>query len=96
MPQIVSPIPQFLKDPAGVLDFEYDWTGWLASDEAIQTFDVQADTGITKGSTTQSGGKVVCWFSGGESGKYYYAACTIVTTQGRTDVRRIQIAVINR
>lgn len=96
MPVMVSPIPQFIKDPASVLDFQWDWSSWLAPDETINTFDVEPDTGITKGSAAQTAGVIDAWFSGGEVGKFYYVACTITTSQGRTDTRRIQIAVINR
>ena len=85
-----------LKDPSAVLDYVFDWTGWLASGETIDTHTITVDTGLTKDSSTESGGKVTVWLSGGTAGENYKVACLITTSAGRTDERTIWIKVTNR
>ncbi len=85
-----------LKDPSAVLDYVFDWTGWLASGETIDTHTITVDTGLTKDSSTESGGKVTVWLSGGTAGENYKVACLITTSAGRTDERTIWIKVTDR
>jgi len=87
---------QYLKDPSAVLDYVFDWTEWLASGETIATHTITVDTGLTKDSSTESGGKVTVWLSGGTAGENYKVACLITTSAGRTDERTIWIKVTNR
>ena len=85
-----------LKDPSAVLDYAFDWTGWLAAGETITDHTITADTGITVDSSTESDGKVTVWLSGGTAGINYKVACLITTTAGRTDERTIWIKVVER
>mgnify|MGYP000967131429 FL=1 len=85
-----------LKDPSAVLDYAFDWTGWLAAGETITDHTITADTGITVDSSTESDGKVTVWLSGGTAGINYKVACLITTTAGRTDERTIWIKVVDR
>ena len=88
-----------LKDPSAVLDYVFDWTGWLATVETIETITdhtITADTGITVDSSTELDGKVTVWLSGGTAGINYKVACLITTSAGRTDERTIWIKVTNR
>jgi len=85
-----------LKDPSAVLDYAFDWTEWLASGETITDHTITADTGITVDSSTESGGKVTVWLSGGTAGINYKVACKITSTAGRTDERTIWIKVTDR
>ena len=85
-----------LKDPSAVLDWMFDWTGWLASGETIATHTITADTGITVDSSTEDDGKVTVWLLGGTAGINYKVACLITTSAGRTDERTIWIKVVNR
>ena len=93
-----------LKDPSAVLDYVFDWTGWLATGETIavdsetgeKLITITADTGITVDSSTELDGKVTVWLSGGTAGINYKVACKITTTAGRTDERTIWIKVTNR
>ena len=93
-----------LKDPSAVLDYVFDWTGWLATVETIavdsetgeKLITITADTGITVDSSTESDGKVTVWLSGGTAGINYKVACLITTTEGRTDERTIWIKVVDR
>ena len=85
-----------LKDPSAVLDYVFDWTGWLATGETITDYTITADTGITVDSPTEDDGKVTVWLSGGTAGINYKVACLITTSAGRTDERTIWIKVMNR
>ena len=85
-----------LKDPSAVLDYAFDWTGWLAAGETITDHTITADTGITVDSSTESDGKVTVWLSGGTAGKNYKVACKITTSAGRTDERTLWIRVVDR
>jgi len=93
-----------LKDPSAVLDYVFDWTGWLATGETIavdsetgeKLITITADTGITVDSSAESDGKVTVWLSGGTAGINYKVACLITTTAGRTDERTIWIKVVER
>ena len=85
-----------LKDPSAVLDYAFDWTGWLAAGETITDHTITADTGITVDSSTESGGKVTVWLSGGTAGINYKVACKITTSAGRTDERTLWIRVVER
>jgi hypothetical protein len=85
-----------LKDPSAVLDYAFDWTGWLAAGETITDHTITADTGITVDSSTESDGKVTVWLSGGTAGINYKVACLITTTARRTDERTLWIRVVDR
>ena len=85
-----------LKDPSAVLDYEFDWTRWLATGETIDNYTITADTGITVDSSTEDAGKVIVWLSGGTAGINYKVACKITTSAGRTDERTIWIKVVDR
>ena len=85
-----------LKDPSAVLDYVFDWTGWLATGETITDYTITADTGITVDSPTEDDGKVTVWLSGGTAGINYKVACLITTAAGRTDERTIWIKVTDR
>jgi len=85
-----------LKDPSAVLDYAFDWTGWLAAGETITDHTITADTGITVDSSTESDGKVTVWLSGGTAGINYKVACLVETSAGRTDERTLWIRVVDR
>jgi hypothetical protein len=91
------PLPP--KAPAAVLDYQMDWSGWLAAGETISGADVSAESGITvnpAGKTTStSGGVVTFWLGGGTAGVTYNVTVT-VTTNSRVDSRTIQVQVGTR
>lgn len=99
---------KYLKDPAAVLDYVFDWkaltngTGdsdWLADDETItqQTITVSPATAtLTVDSDSQTAGAVTVWLSGGTAGKDYKVTCRIVTSAGRTDERSMTLRVADR
>ena len=87
---------QYLKDPSAVLDWLFDWTDWLATEETIITHTITADAGITVDGSDENAGIVTVWLSGGTAGEKYKVACLITTSAGRTDERTIWIKVTDR
>ena len=93
---------EWVKDPDATLDYKFDWkastngTGssdWLASGETISSHTIDADTGITVDSSSQTdtNTSVTVWLSGGTAGTEYLVRCEIVTSASRTDERTIKI-----
>ena len=85
----------FLLDPNANLDYEWDWTDWLAVGETITAHTITPPTGITVGTHAVAGSKVVAWLTGvvGTKGR---VVCHIVTSAGRTDDRSITVTVQDR
>lgn len=83
------------KDPAGVLDYGWDFAAELSAGESIASHNV-AVTGATLDSTGLSGTEVVAWVSGGTAGTDAEVAYTITTdssparTIRRTGLLRIR------
>jgi len=89
-------VPSFIKDPQAVLDFNWDWSAWLGEGETITDTNVTPDAGLTVNSSRINGDVVSAWLAGGAVGASYSVACTISTSAGRTETRRIQISVTLR
>ena len=86
----------FPKDPNAVLDYEFGWDTWLGTSETISSYTITPDAGITVDSSSESGGIVTAWLSGGTAGEAYIIACKIGTDEGRTDERSIRIDCMER
>lgn len=86
----------FTKDPQAVLDYVFDWTDWLETDETITAHTVTVSTGLTLDSSTEAAGKVTLWLSGGTADQVYPVTCHITTNAGRQDDRTILIRVVQR
>lgn len=86
----------YIKDPDAVLDYLFDWSAWLSAGETIQTSAVTAEAGITVDSDTNTTTATTVWLSGGTVGESYQITNRIVTNQGRTDDRTIDIYVYQR
>ena len=87
---------QFLKDPDAMLDYAFDWSGWLQSGETISSYSITVDSGLTKESDNESDGVVTVWLSGGTAGSEYTVSCKITTSMSRTDERTMRIKVVER
>lgn len=88
----------YLKDPDAVLDYQVDWSAWLASGETISTHTVTADDGITvdSSSITDDSTTVTAWVSGGTAGRKYRVTYHITTSEGREEDRTIRLWVQQR
>lgn len=86
----------YYKDPDGVLDFAFDWDTWAAVAETISSYTIDADSGITVDSDSESSNVITVWLSGGVAGQTYAVRCEIVTNQSRTDERTMLVKVAQR
>ena len=87
---------RLIKDPDAKLDYAWDWTAWLTTDETITMATVLPVTGLTIESVTHAAGIVTAWISGGTLGQDYSVTCRITTSAGRIDDRTISIRVVQR
>lgn len=89
---------EYIKDPADVLDYKFDWSAWLDDGETISSRTVTVASGLTKDSDsiTDTSTSVTVWLSGGTAGTVYDVACLIATSANRTVERSIKIRVENR
>lgn len=86
------------KDPDAILDYTFDWSGWLAThSDAIQIYSVAPedppDASLVIDSHVRSGGVVTVWLRGGTLGQTYTVRCRVVTTGGRTDDRSFSLII---
>lgn len=91
--------PVIFKDPKAVLDYTFDWTTYLTalSSDAISPtvgsviFTVDATSGISVSSQSNTSTTATVWIAGGISGNIATVSCQIKTIGGRTDDRLIYI-----
>jgi hypothetical protein len=88
----------YIKDPGAVLDYAFDWSGWLEPTETITAHTVTIDPAgsLTNDSATETGGIVTVWLSGGTLDARYCVTSHITTSHNRQDERSITVAVHNR
>jgi hypothetical protein len=82
--------------PHATLDYAFDWTEWLQTNETINSYVLTVDAGITKESDTENAGIVTVWLSSGTLGTTYNIACRITSSLGRTDERTVEIIMVDR
>jgi hypothetical protein len=103
----MATIKKFEKDPEEVLDFQFDFkpltngvsgakSDYLETGETITSQTVTADTGLTVDSSSESGGAVTVFLSGGTAGRSYRVVCKIVTSGLRTARRSFLVEVKRR
>lgn len=86
----------FLKDPSAVLDYQVDWSAWLAAAETISTSTWTVPNGITADSDSHTTTTATIWLSAGTVGTTYTLTNHIVTSAGRIDDREITVKIRNR
>ena len=93
---------RYTKQPADVLDYQFDFTAWLAdrSDTIVGTPTVTAAATAPGGTTPLTISGIVCsqgivrfFASGGTDGYKYEITCTFTTTGGRTKQSEMIITV---
>lgn len=83
------------KDPSSVLDYQLDWSAWLAGNDTISTSTWSA-SGITIDSDANTSTSATVWLSGGVAGNKYRVTNRIVTAGGRTAERTIEVTCAER
>lgn len=85
----------YTKDPDAVLDYSIDWSDWLDAD-TISTSTWTVETGLTKGTVSNTTTLTTVWLSGGTAGTSYSVSNRIVTAGGRTEDRTFYIEMRER
>ena len=88
-------IATFVKDPNAVLDYQLDWTPWLATD-TITASVWTLPSGLTQQSASNTTTTATIWLSGGTAGVKYPVTNRVTTAGGRVDDRTITISVKER
>lgn len=86
------------KDPNATLDYQIDWTNFLASGESIVSV-VWTVTGATLETSASTATTATAWLSGGTVGTVISATCRITTDStpvARVDDRTLRLTVVER
>ena len=88
----------FVKDPAALLDYTWDWSEWLAEvADTISAATVTLPAGLTAiGAHVVGASAVTQRVSGGTLDDAYTMVCQITTTGGLIDERLIYLTINNR
>jgi hypothetical protein len=74
----------WVKDPADVAWYKFDWSRFLDTGDTITSFTVSVDSNLTKMLSTNSTSSVSFQVSGGVSGSSSVVTCVIGTAGGNT------------
>ena len=84
----------YLKDPGSKLDWQHDWSGWLASGETIATSQWTVEpAGLTLSAPMATASTTTVWVEGGTVGQVYRLVNRITTSAGRIEERTVVIRV---
>lgn len=83
----------YIKDPQSVLDYGFDWSDWLDTDDVVSTSTWTVPAGITEDSDAKTDTTTTIWLSGGTVGSKYRITNRIVTDDGRTEDRSFYVKV---
>lgn len=86
----------FIKDPSAKLDYEWDWSDWLAVGETIASYVLTVPTGLIQTAASNTGTSISVTLSGGTLGARYAVVCQITTSAGLIDQRTIYLTVEDR
>jgi hypothetical protein len=81
----------YKQQPNDNLDYDIDFADYFPAGDAIQSAEVTAETGITKGTTTATATQVKQWVTGGTSGTTYKFTVKATTAAGR--VKEVEFRV---
>ena len=88
----------YVKDPAALLDYSWDWSEWLAEiDDTISSATVTVPDGLTAvGAPVVVDAIVTQRVSGGGADGAYRMVCQITTVGGLIDERSIYLTISNQ
>ena len=89
------------KDPGDLLDYSIDVGGVIdptatPTGDTIATATWTVPSGLTKTAQVESGTVAVVWLAGGTAGRTYTLNVDVVSVQGRTVNRDVQLQVAER
>lgn len=90
----------YAKDPQATLDYVFDWSQWVQNGEVIVTSNFAVSntsaSGLTVSSTVNDASTATIWLGGGTIGRTYSVVNTVTTDQGRTNVKTLNVRVMDR
>lgn len=90
----------YTKDPQATLDYVFDWSQWVQNGEVIVTSQFAVSntsaTGLSVVVTQNTASTATIWLGGGTVGRTYSIVNTVTTDQGRTNVKSVNIRVMDR
>lgn len=87
------------KDPDADLDWEFDWSDWMASGDSIvsSTMTIDGPDGaLVKDSDSFAGTTATIWLSGGTLHQSYSVTNRITTAEGRSDDRTAEFTIVQK
>ncbi len=85
------------KDPDEVLDYQFDWTDRLVTDETITNSEfILIEGSITLGSQDEADGVTTVWISGGDTGEICMVNNHIITSDGREYDETVRLRIKDR
>ena len=84
----------FTKQPADRLDYDFDYTRFLAATDAIESavFTVEP-SGLVIDATITEPTFTKVWLAGGTTGTTYKVTCTVTTDHGRIKQDELKVRV---
>lgn len=87
----------YKKDPNAVLDYTFDWSAWLLPlSDTIASVTWIVTSGLTTSSPTNTTTTATVFVAGGVDGNTEKLTCRIVTANGRTDDRSVDLKIVQR
>jgi len=98
----MSILQKYKKQPVDRLDYDFDYSQWLAADDEIISAVTKienlnptaSETPVEIDSTVTLPRFVKIWLSGGAAGDFFKVSCTITTVRDRVKQDEIKIKVI--
>jgi hypothetical protein len=87
------------KDPDATLDYQLDWSAWLADGVTIVDLDVTADGGVTVDQHSFTSTTTTAWLSGGTAGEIANITFRITTDSSpvaQIDDRTLKLRIADR
>lgn len=92
MPSATVDPQVFVKDPAAVKDYSFDWSEILDTGETIVSA-LWDGGGLTVSGQQITGESAYAFLAGGTPGTVYIVSCTITSSAGRTYCRELLISI---
>jgi hypothetical protein len=92
----MTPIATYTKDPQSTLDYQIDWSEWLADGDTISASQWTVPSGLTEESSTNTTTTATVLLSGGDLGVTYAVANRITTAAGLIVERTIALVIADR
>ena len=89
-------ILEIVHTPSAVLDYSFDWAGWLQPNETVTSSTWTINPTLTLTNPTLIGAIATTFVSGGVLNSSYTLTNTITTSQGRTDSRTMILNCQNK